>query len=169
MNRLQRVCLVLAIACLTTVSAAQESHRPNIVLIVADYMGYADVTGGSDDVRTPSLASIARQGARFPNFYSASPVCGPARAALLSGYYPARVRMESNISSRHRGLSSKHNTLVRKFKEVGYRTAMVGKWHLGDTPGFTPRDHGFDAFFGFHAWTLGYHNHLTSSGEPGLQ
>jgi arylsulfatase A-like enzyme len=150
-------------------AGAQDAHRPNIILIVADYMGYSDIGPyGATEIRTPSLDAIAADGARFSSYYAASPVCGPSRAALLSGLYPARVGIESNISPDRGGLSSADSTLVREVKAGGYRTAMVGKWHLGRGPGFSPRSHGFDSFFGFHSWTLGYHDHLTPSGEPGL-
>ena len=160
------VALSLVTAC---DAIAQESVRPNIVFIVADYMGYSDIGPyGATDIRTPSLNTLAEDGIRFSSYYSASPVCGPSRAALLSGFYPARVGMESNIAPDNVGLSSSDGTLVRELKAASYRTAMVGKWHLGRGPGFSPLSHGFDKFFGFHSWTLGYHDHLTPSGDPGL-
>lgn len=161
---------VVALSLVTACDAiAQDSVRPNIVFIVADYMGYSDIGPyGATDIRTPSLDTLAEDGIRFSSYYSASPVCGPSRAALLSGFYPARVGMESNIAPDNGGLSSSDGTLVRELKAASYRTAMVGKWHLGRGPGFSPLSHGFDKFFGFHSWTLGYHDHLTSSGDPGL-
>ena len=150
-------------------AVAQDSAPPNIVLIVADYMGYSDIGPyGATDVRTPSLDALAESGARLSSYYSASPVCGPSRAAMLSGFYPARIGMESNISANTRGLPADDDTLVRELKAGGYRMAMVGKWHLGQGPGFSPLSHGFDTFLGFHSWTLGYHDHLTISGDPGL-
>ena len=148
--------------------SAQSSGAPNIVLIVADYMGYSDIGPyGAEDIETPSLNALADQGAQFSDYYSASPVCGPSRAALLSGMYPARVGIETNIAIGS-GLRSDRNTLVRELKNSGYRTAMVGKWHLGQEERFSPNSHGFDTFFGFHTWTLGYHDHQTSNGAPGL-
>lgn len=175
MNRrfMARSCVLVAIVLLSLGTAqaayAQDSSRPNIVLIVSDYMGYSDIGPyGATDIRTPSLDSIARDGVRFTNYYSASPVCGPSRAALLSGFYPLRVGMESNVPPDVGGLSSENSTLVRELKAAGYRTAMVGKWHLGRREGFSPLSHGFDTFFGFYDWTLGYHTHLNSAGESGL-
>jgi arylsulfatase A-like enzyme len=165
--------LFIAVVFLSLVTAedarAQSSTLPNIVLIVSDYMGYSDIGPyGATDIRTPSLDAIARDGVRFTSYYAASPVCGPSRAALLSGYYPARVRMETNIPPDVGGLSAENGTLLRELKAAGYRAAMLGKWHLGRREGFSPRSHGFDTFFGFYDWTLGYHNHLNSSGQPGL-
>jgi arylsulfatase A-like enzyme len=166
-------CSVIAVVLLslTTVSEAraQNSTRPNIVLIVSDYMGYSDIGPyGATDIRTPSLDGLAKSGVRFTSYYAASPVCGPSRAALLSGFYPARVRMEANVPPDAGGLSADKSTLVRELKAAGYRTAMFGKWHLGRREGFSPLSHGFDTFFGFHDWTVGYHTHLNSSGAPGL-
>jgi len=162
---------IVAVLSLTSISlaSAQTVERPNIVLIVADYMGYSDIGPyGATDIRTPSLDSLAEEGVRFSSYYSASPVCGPSRAALLSGFYPARVGVEANIVSRDDGLSARDSTLVRELKAAGYRTGMVGKWHLGRGPETSPNAHGFDTFLGFHTWTLGYHTHLTPDGDPGL-
>jgi arylsulfatase A-like enzyme len=150
-------------------ATAQDTALPNIVLIVSDYMGYSDIEPyGATDVRTPALRAIARGGVRFTSYYSASPVCGPSRAALLSGRYPGRVQMETNVAPDYGGLSFRYGTLVRELKSAGYRTAMIGKWHLGRGPGYSPRNHGFDSFYGFHDWTIGYHTHLNQAGQPGL-
>jgi len=149
--------------------AQQVERPPNVILIVADYMGYSDIGPyGATDIRTPSLDRLAAEGVRFSNYYAAAPICGPSRAALLSGYYPPRAGLETNISGPDQGLPASRSTLVRGMKDVGYATGIVGKWHLGSGPDFTPMSHGFDSFFGFHQWTLGYHSHLTSLGEPGL-
>jgi arylsulfatase A-like enzyme len=166
-------CASMAVVLLSLVTVqdarAQDSSRPNIVLIVSDYMGYSDIGPyGANDIRTPSLDAIAKDGVRFLNYYAASPVCGPSRAALLSGFYPARIRMETNVPPDVGGLSSENSTLVRELKAAGYRAAMFGKWHLGRREGFSPLSHGFDTFFGFYDWTLGYHTHLNSAGQPGL-
>ena len=167
-------CEMLAIIAIVTLmapgsAAAQDAALPNIVLIVSDYMGYSDIEPyGATDVRTPALSAIARAGVRFTSYYAASPVCGPSRAALLSGRYPARVRMEANVAPDFGGLSFEYGTLVRELNAAGYRTAMIGKWHLGRGPGYSPRSHGFDTFYGFHDWTIGYHTHLNQAGQPGL-
>ena len=142
--------------------------KPNIILIVADYMGYADIGAyGATDIQTPALDTLATQGVRFSNYYSSAPKCIPSRASLMSGLYPAKA-LTRFTSEKGLGLPSEKNILLSELKAAGYATAAVGKWHLGTEQNFKPTDHGFDSFFGFHSWTLGYHNHLTSDGEPGL-
>ncbi len=165
-----RFASVLVVFLTVLPAAAQRTEGPpNVVLIVADYMGYSDIGPyGATDIQTPSLDRIAAEGVRFSNYYAAAPICGPSRASLLSGYYPPRVGLETNIGGPGQGLSARHGTLARELKAAGYTTGVVGKWHLGSGPEFGPIAHGFDTFFGFHTWTLGYHSHLTSNGEPGL-
>lgn len=142
---------------------------PDIVLIVADYMGYADTEPyGAEDISTPAIATLAEQGIRYTHHYAAAPSCIPSRAALLSGRYPRTV-LERNPEDGVLGLHERNNHLLQGLKQAGYRTAAVGKWHLGSSKGFHPLDHGFDYFYGFDSWTLAPHNHLTSDGEPGLR
>lgn len=149
--------------------AAGDERKPNIVLIVSDYMGYRDTEPyGATDLRTPALQRLASEGVTMQNFYAAAPVCGPARAALFSGQYPARIGFEQNIRTPADGLSSSVPTLPRLLKDAGYRTALFGKWHLGNSADFSPNAHGFDEFFGHHAWTVSYYSHVTDAGEPGL-
>lgn len=147
---------------------AEENSRPNILLIVADYMGYADIEPfGAKDIKTPSLNKLADEGVRFTSHYAAASSCIPSRASLMSGKYPAKV-LESFEGSRGRGLHKKNNAMVTGLSSQEYKTAMIGKWHLGSEAQFNPNDHGFDYYLGFDSWTLGYHNHLTSDGDPGL-
>lgn len=149
--------------------AAETGRQPNVVLIIADYMGYRDTEPyGATDVRTPSLSRLAAAGVTMQNFYAAAPVCGPARAALYTGQYPARIGFETNIRTEADGLSSSIPSLPRWLKKAGYRTALFGKWHLGYADDYTPNAHGFDEFIGHHDWTIGYYNHQTETGEPGL-
>lgn len=148
--------------------AKTDEQRPNIILIVADYMGYSDIQPyGAKDINTPSLNALAEQGVIFKDHYTTAASCIPARASLMSGKYPATV-LEGFEHSRGRGLKVDNNHLLQGLKEVGYSTALIGKWHLGSEVGFHPNDHGFDYFLGFDNWTLGYHTHRTSDGEPGL-
>ena len=119
--------------------ASPEAARPNVVLIISDYMGYQDTEPyGAGDVRTPALSRLAAEGARFSNFYAAAPVCGPARAALYTGRYPASIGFETNIRTADDGLDTSVPTLSSRLKAAGYRTALYGKWHLGYPPSTRP-------------------------------
>ena len=150
-------------------TAAQPATKSNVVLIISDYMGYQDIEPyGATDIRTPGLNRLAAEGVRMTDFYAAAPVCGPSRAALFTGQYPARIGFELNIRSESDGLSASIPTLPSLLKGAGYQTALFGKWHLGYAPDFTPNAHGFDEFLGHHQWTVGYYDHKTEQGEPGL-
>lgn len=128
---------------------AQSSKPPNIVFILADDLGYGDVGCFGSSLPTPNLDRMAAEGMRLSRFYSASPVCSPSRAAILTGRYPARTGIVNVLMPfDKRGLDSSERTIPRVLKERGYRTACVGKWHLGSQPGVLPRDHSFDEFFG---------------------
>ena len=167
----RRILIALTLCGIPMLATGQRTDGPpSVVLVVADYMGYADIGPyGADDIRTPALDRLAADGVRFTDYYAAAPICGPSRAALLSGYYPARVGFEENVpGDRTVGLPARHATLVRELETAGYATGLVGKWHLGAGPAFGPIAHGFDTFLGFHTWTLGYHDHRTATGEPGL-
>ncbi len=158
-------CLVFAVAACAT----DHENPPNVVLIISDYMGYHDIQPyGAEDIRTPSLSRLASQGITMTDFHAAAPICGPSRAALFTGRYPARIGLEKNINSETGGLSSSIPSLPRWLKDAGYQTALFGKWHLGSSSDSTPNAHGFDHFFGHHEWTVSYYNHKTSKGEPGL-
>ncbi len=102
MHRVNRFFLiVICFTLLAGASADANAQQPNIVLIISDYMGYHDTEPyGAEDVRTPSLARLASEGVTMTNFYAAAPVCGPARAALYTGQYPARIGFEKNIEQR---------------------------------------------------------------------
>ena len=137
-------------------AAAAESSRPNVVVILADDLGYAD-TGfqGSTDMVTPHIDSIARDGVRFTAGYVSAPVCAPSRAGFLSGMYQNRFGFEDNPGPyRLRedvkiGIPKTVKTLPERMKELGYVTGLFGKSHTGDDPQFHPMRSGFDEFFGF--------------------
>jgi arylsulfatase A-like enzyme len=146
----------IAHALATTRAAAADAARPNIVLIVADDVGYADVGfQGCKDIPTPHIDSIASGGVRFTDGYVPAPVCGPSRAALLTARYQQRFGYEFNPAQKQPGdlaeggLPSTERTLADAFKEVGYRTGAVGKWHLGNTKQYWPLQRGFDYYYGF--------------------
>ncbi|MDG2104300.1 MAG: sulfatase-like hydrolase/transferase, partial [Pirellulaceae bacterium] len=111
---------------------AQETP-PNILLIFTDDQGYQDLgCFGSPDIQTPHLDQLADEGRKFTSFYSACSVCSPSRAALLTGCYPPRVGLTKVLFAQDsKGLNPEEVTLAEMLKQVGYRTACIGKWHLG--------------------------------------
>jgi arylsulfatase A-like enzyme len=144
-------------------AAAQSRHKPNIVLFLADDLGCHDLgCWGANDLLTPHIDSIAASGARFTNWYSAAPVCAPARAALLTGRYPIRAGVPDNGPP----LRASEATIAQAVKPAGYATALVGKWHLGTTPDTDPNGHGFDRYYGFHSGCIDYFSHRYYWGEP---
>ena len=125
--------------------------RPNIVLIVADDQGYGDLScQGHPTIHTPHIDALAAAGARWTQFYMASPVCTPSRAALLTGCYPKRTGMHRHVvfPGDDWGLHPDEVTLAEVLRGTGYRTGCFGKWHLGHRRGLLPADQGFDAFEG---------------------
>ena len=130
--------------------AAPQGDRPlNVILIYADDLGHGDLGCYGSSIKTPNLDSLARDGARFTNFYSANPVCSPSRAALLTGRYPTRVNVPRVFFPYdNEGLPATETTIAAMLKPKGYRTMCVGKWHLGHKPDYLPTKRGFDAYFG---------------------
>ena len=131
-----------------------QGRPPNIVVIVADDMGYADIgVQGSQDIPTPHIDSLAAGGTRFSNAYVSGPYCSPTRAGLMTGRYPQRFGHEFNLGvgplMSENGMPLSERTMADRLKAVGYRTALFGKWHLGSADRFHPMSRGFDEFFGF--------------------
>jgi arylsulfatase A-like enzyme len=131
-----------------------QVRPPNIVVIVADDMGYADIgVHGSKDIPTPNIDALAATGIRFTDAYVSGPYCSPTRAGLMTGRYPQRFGHEFNIGPlemhREAGLPLDEVTIADRLKSAGYRTALFGKWHLGSAARFHPMARGFDEFYGF--------------------
>ena len=155
-----------------------QHERPNVVVIVGDDMGYGDVgVHGSRDIPTPHLDGLAAAGVRFTNGYVSGPYCSPTRAGLLTGRYQTRFGHEFNPGSSQRrrqprgqkdqqsqrqkarqrstgagreiGLPTGQSTIADQMNAAGYKTGLVGKWHLGNASRFHPQQRGFDEFFGF--------------------
>ncbi len=141
------------LALLLTSPALAGEGPSNIVVILADDLGYADLgVQGSKDLATPHIDSLARDGVRFTNGYVSAPVCAPTRAGLLTGRYQQRFGFEFNPPeprATEYGLAREEPTLAERLKGKGYATGMVGKWHLGFRGELTPPRRGFDEFFGF--------------------
>ena len=141
-----------------------EAKKPNVVLILADDMGYADVgCHGCKDIPTPHIDSIAKNGVRFTDAYASAPWCSPSRAGLLTGRYQQRFGYELNpTGAEGQGLPPTEATLAERLKANGYATGIVGKWHLGRDEKRIPTARGFDEFFGF----LGaQHSYLPAGGR----
>ena len=127
------------------------ADKPNIVIIFNDDLGYADVgCFGAPKIKTPNIDKMATEGMKFTDFYVASAVCSASRAALLTGCHPERVGVQGVFfpNRGRKGLDPKHVTIAEMLKEVGYKTAAVGKWHLGDHVEFLPTNQGFDSYYG---------------------
>ncbi len=131
-------------------TAPSATRPPNFIVILTDDQGYADIgCFGGVDFATPNLDRMAAEGMKFTDFYSASPVCTPSRAALLTGRYPLRTGLSRVIGPADSiGLDDQEVTFAELLKQRGYATMCVGKWHLGHLPPFLPTRHGFDHYFG---------------------
>ncbi len=132
----------------------QNNNSPNYIVIFVDDMGYGDLgVYGNPTISTPHLDKMAFEGQKWTQFYSAASVCTPSRAALLTGRLPVRSGMASSknpvlFPNSLSGLPATELTLAEKLKEKNYKTAIVGKWHLGHTKNYLPNNHGFDYYFG---------------------
>jgi len=154
--------VAIALPCVACATASGQARPPNIVVIVGDDMGYADIgIHGSKDIPTPNIDALAAGGIRFTDAYVSGPYCSPTRAGLLTGRYPQRFGHEFNLdggaANSEAGLPLSETTLADRLKAAGYRTAVFGKWHLGSADRFHPLARGFDEFFGFLG---GQHSYL---------
>ncbi len=140
---------------LASVAALAQIDRPNMVILLADDLGYGELgCQGNPEIPTPNIDAIAENGVRFTNGYVTAPFCAASRAALLSGRYQTRFGFEFNpIGPKNEapgiGLPPEEVTLAEHLQDAGYTTGLFGKWHLGGTAEFHPFRHGFDEFFGF--------------------
>ncbi|MCC6408328.1 MAG: sulfatase [Planctomycetes bacterium] len=147
--------VLLWCATLSFARPGEGERKPNVVLIVADDLGYADLgVQGARDVRTPNLDRLAAEGVRFTAGYVTAPLCAPSRAALLTGRYGQRFGLETNPGSERDaaagfGVPRDEPMLAERLKAAGYATAIVGKWHVGYEAELRPQRRGFDSFFGF--------------------
>ncbi len=152
-----------------------QPAKPNIVFIMADDLGYADVSCyGQHDYTTPNIDRLAIEGLKFTQGYANSPVCSATRTALATGRYQYRlpVGLEEPINSsspKNIGLSPSHPTLPSLLKKAGYGTALVGKWHLGFLPEFSPLKSGYDTFFGIFGGAADYFNHGADALRTGAE
>jgi arylsulfatase len=156
MNSIRRQQLVLYFVVVTLFLSCEEkkveikSGPPNVVLIFTDDQGYNDVgVFGADDIVTPNLDKMAKQGTMLTSYYSAQAVCSASRAGILTGCYPNRIGIHNALGPGNtHGINAKETTMAEMLKSKGYATAIFGKWHLGHHKKFLPTRHGFDEWFG---------------------
>ena len=151
-----------------------QAERPNVILIMTDDAGYADFGSyGATDIKTPHIDSLATDGVRLTDFYANGATCTPTRAGLISGRYQQRLVLERPLSAAaspdgRLGLPATGRSLPQLLKNHGYRTALIGKWHLGYLPAFSPLAHGFELFFGFKSGYVDFYQHRDGLGHPDL-
>lgn len=152
------------------VEAEDATGRPNIVLIMADDLGYGDLSCyGSKNCKTPQLDRLVSQGMKFTDFHSSGTVCSPTRAGLLTGRYQQRAGIDGVVyadpkRNRHHGLQKNEITLAQCLQSAGYRTGMFGKWHLGYQRQYNPTFRGFQQFVGYVSGNVDYFAHLDGTG-----
>ncbi len=174
-NSTARVFIAATVMCLMTSLVAAAERKPNILIILADDLGFADLGfQGCEDIPTPNLDALARSGVRFSNGYVSASWCSPTRAGLLTGRYqerwahepPAAAHGQGGAVAERRGarpplsLPLSETTIADRLRAAGYATGIVGKWHLGTSPDFHPQQRGFDEFFGHLGGGHSYQNGL---------
>jgi arylsulfatase A-like enzyme len=151
--------------------AAQRDPRPDIVFLLADDLGYADLSCYGRHFSTPRIDSLARQGVQMTQAYASSPVCSPTRVALMTGRDPGRLRigLDEPLGTEREGvlgLPTDIPTLPSLLRQAGYRTSLFGKWHLGKPPNFGPLKSGYDRFFGMYGGYSFYFGHGKDDPSP---
>jgi arylsulfatase len=132
-----------------TASHSYGAQPPNVVLILADDLGYGDISSYGSRIKTPNLDRLAAEGVQFRQFYSANPVCSPSRASVLTGRYGVRCGVPGVLQAKDPdGLRENEVTIAQMLKRVGYKTMCIGKWHLGRPDKYLPTTRGFDEYFG---------------------
>lgn len=158
--RLKKAIFAALFICSSLVYAQQ---KPNVVIIYTDDQGSVDLNCyGSKDIQTPHMDAIALSGVRFTQFY-ASPICSPSRATLMSGKNPQRAGVPGNVSDtpgQKNGLPAEEYTMAEMFQDAGYKTAHIGKWHLGYSPEMSPNAQGFDYSFGHLVGCIDNYSHF---------
>ena len=162
------ICIILLNLFYSCNTSNNHNDKPNIILIVADDLGYGDLSiFGNKDILTPNIDKLGLEGVVFTDFHTNGSVCSPTRAALLTGKYQQRVGVSGVITAknhRDKGLSVDEITFANIAKESGYKTGIFGKWHLGYDPVYNPINQGFDEFIGFVSGNVDYHSHIDQEG-----
>lgn len=142
--------IIYLILLLVIFSCEKNNNRPNIVFILADDLGYGDLSSyGAETIETTNIDKLAEDGVKLTSYYAAQPVCSASRAAILTGAYANRIGIYNAFGpTSDSGINSNEYTLAEMLKENGYKTGIFGKWHLGSKKEFFPTNHGFDEFYG---------------------
>ncbi len=165
-------CLLMAVGLAAAIMSAGSvaAEKPNLILIMADDLGYGDTSTYGGWIKTPHLDRLAAEGMKFTDFHASGNVCSPTRAGLLTGRYqqragvPGVINADPQIEAHWYGLHTQETTFAELIKAAGYRTAMFGKWHLGYTKNFNPMHHGFDTFRGYVSGNIDYQSHYDRMG-----
>ncbi|WP_346883018.1 sulfatase-like hydrolase/transferase [uncultured Algibacter sp.] len=165
-NYLSKLACMLCLVCFSSLKNFAQS--PNIILILTDDMGYADVgfNNGASDIATPNLDNLANNGAIFSSAYVVHPFCGPSRAGLMTGRYPHEFGAQFNLSDSDitNGVDTNETFFSTVLQNANYNTGIIGKWHLGQPDGYRPNQRGFDYFYGM---LTGGHNYYTKTSANG--
>ncbi|MSU80745.1 MAG: sulfatase [Gemmataceae bacterium] len=149
-NRILLTFLTIIIVTNGVLAQDKKKRPPNIVILLADDLGYADVGfQGCKDIPTPNIDALAKSGTRFTSGYVSGPYCSPTRAGLLTGRYQNRFGHEFNPAGGKQGMPTNQVTMAQRMAALGYATALIGKWHLGSDAKMTPTERGFQDYFGF--------------------
>lgn len=153
----------------TACSGPKNQTPPNIIIIMADDLGYGGIgCFGNDSIHTPHLDALAKEGIKFTDFHSNGPVCTPTRAALLTGNYQQRSGLEGVIyvrgETRNVGMDTTQVTIAEYMKQAGYASGIIGKWHLGYKKEYNPVNQGFDEFYGYVSGNIDYHSLYDNAG-----
>ena len=160
--------ILIKLLFLLAFAGCKGPQPPNIIIIMADDLGYGDLGcyGGNQTV-SPNIDRLAASGIRFTDYHSNGAVCSPTRAALMTGRYQQRAGIEGVVTAaghRHTGLSPVEYTLAEYMASTGYRTGIIGKWHLGYDTAFSPLNNGFDYFKGYVSGNIDFHSHIDQAG-----
>jgi arylsulfatase A-like enzyme len=165
------LCLsIMAYLTAVFLTGAIRANDPNIVVIMADDLGYGDLSCYNGWINTPHIDSIAKEGILLTDFHSNGTICSPTRAALMTGRYQQRAGIPSVIAAdlkhpaHYRGLQLQETTIAEHFKRKGYACAIFGKWHLGYFPKYNPTHQGFDKFVGYVSGNIDFQSHVDQAG-----
>ena len=163
---MKRISINLILLCLTISLSAKD--KPNVIILLADDLGWADLGyQGSDDIRSPHIDSLAKNGIRFTDGHVSASVCSPSRAGLMTGRYQQRFGHEANSPPPTDGMDLKQVTMADRLKKLGYRTGLIGKWHLGNKDEYYPTERGFDYFYGLRSGSRSYFYNAKNDDKPG--